>query len=202
MPLTPKNRKEEWLQGLVDHETTLTPKNRPEEWMKGLIEGSTTLTPKNRCEEWLKEIIDASGGGQSNYILIGHKEITFSTTSTSEVSVDSIQTDPSAYENMNDKFLYIRVRDKAGKREGYFFETDSFFTSVNQTQPACITARFVSNHVAFYTGSFGIYPSLINANGVIDFSAKFNNTYSKTINGTYAVDIYLINYPDGISPDM
>lgn len=43
MPLTPKNRKEEWLQGLVDHETALTPKNRPEEWMK--------------------EIIDASGGG-------------------------------------------------------------------------------------------------------------------------------------------
>lgn len=43
MSLTPKNRKEEWLQGLVDHETTLTPKNRPEEWMK--------------------EIIDASGGG-------------------------------------------------------------------------------------------------------------------------------------------
>jgi hypothetical protein len=43
MPLTPKNRKEEWLEGLVQHETTLTPKNRPEAWMK--------------------EIIDASGGG-------------------------------------------------------------------------------------------------------------------------------------------
>lgn len=43
MPLTPKNRKEEWLQGLVDHETT--------------------LTPKNRDESWMKEIIDASGGG-------------------------------------------------------------------------------------------------------------------------------------------
>lgn len=43
MPLTPKNRREEWLQGIVDHETTLTLKNRPEEWMK--------------------EIIDASGGG-------------------------------------------------------------------------------------------------------------------------------------------
>ena len=63
MPLTPKNRKEEWLEGLVQHSTTLTPKNRPEEWMLGLIEGSTTLTPKNRCEAWLKEIIDASGGG-------------------------------------------------------------------------------------------------------------------------------------------
>lgn len=43
MPLTPKNRKEEWLNGLVEHETT--------------------LTPKNRCEAWMKEIIDASGGG-------------------------------------------------------------------------------------------------------------------------------------------
>ena len=43
MPLTPKNRKEEWLEGLVEHETA--------------------LTPKNRCEEWMKEIIDASGGG-------------------------------------------------------------------------------------------------------------------------------------------
>ena len=43
MPLTPKNRKEQWLEGLVDHETT--------------------LTPKNRCEAWMKEIIDASGSG-------------------------------------------------------------------------------------------------------------------------------------------
>ena len=43
MPLTPKNRKEQWLEGLVQHETTLTPKNRP--------------------EAWIKEIIDASGGG-------------------------------------------------------------------------------------------------------------------------------------------
>lgn len=43
MPLTPKNRKEQWLEGLIQHETALTPKNRPEAWMK--------------------EIIDASGGG-------------------------------------------------------------------------------------------------------------------------------------------
>ena len=43
MPLTPKNRKEEWLEGFVQHETT--------------------LTPKNREEAWAKEIIDASGGG-------------------------------------------------------------------------------------------------------------------------------------------
>lgn len=51
MPLTPKNRKEEWLEGFVEHETT--------------------LTPKNREEEWLKEIIDASGGGGGGDIDLG-----------------------------------------------------------------------------------------------------------------------------------
>lgn len=50
MPLTPKNRCEQWLQGLVDHETT--------------------LTPKNRKEEWMKEIIDAQGGGGGGGTLI------------------------------------------------------------------------------------------------------------------------------------
>ena len=43
MPLIPKNRKEEWLEGLAQHETP--------------------LTPRNREEAWCKEIIDASGGG-------------------------------------------------------------------------------------------------------------------------------------------
>ena len=52
MPLTPKNRKEEWLQGLVDHETT--------------------MTPKNRKEAWMKEIIDSSGGGGGGGVLVVH----------------------------------------------------------------------------------------------------------------------------------
>ena len=58
MPLTPKNRKEEWLEGLVEHETT--------------------LTPKNRCEAWMKEIIDASGGGGGGTgggVLIVHEDL-------------------------------------------------------------------------------------------------------------------------------
>ena len=50
MPLTPKNRKEEWLEGLVDHETD--------------------LTPKNRSEAWMKEIIEASGGGGGGGLVV------------------------------------------------------------------------------------------------------------------------------------
>ena len=55
MPLTPKNRKEEWLEGLVDHETS--------------------LTPKNRSEAWMKEIIEASGGGGGGLVVVDSSQI-------------------------------------------------------------------------------------------------------------------------------
>lgn len=41
----------------------LTPNNRNEAWMKGMVDGSTDLTPNNRKEHWYSEIIDAIGSG-------------------------------------------------------------------------------------------------------------------------------------------
>ena len=58
--LTPNNRKEHWLQGIIDGSTELTPENRPEHWLNGIIEGSTDLIPNNRLEHWLKWIIEGS----------------------------------------------------------------------------------------------------------------------------------------------
>ena len=50
----------------------LTPNNRNEAWMKGMVDGSTTLEPNNRKEHWYKEIVDAigSGGGGGGGALI------------------------------------------------------------------------------------------------------------------------------------
>lgn len=41
----------------------LTPSNREEHWLQGMVDGETTLTPNNRREHWYEEIINASGGG-------------------------------------------------------------------------------------------------------------------------------------------
>lgn len=41
----------------------LTPNNREEAWLKGMVDGSTTLTPNNRREHWYQEIVNAGGGG-------------------------------------------------------------------------------------------------------------------------------------------
>ena len=63
MPLTPNNREEHWLQGMVDGETTLTPNNRKEHWYQAIIDGSTDLEPNKRSEYWYKEIMESKGGG-------------------------------------------------------------------------------------------------------------------------------------------
>ena len=41
----------------------LTPNNREEHWLQGMVDGSTTLTPNKRQEYWYQEIINAPGGG-------------------------------------------------------------------------------------------------------------------------------------------
>lgn len=49
----------------------LTPNNREEHWLQGMVDGSTDLTPNNRREHWYKEIIDnGSGGGGGGGALI------------------------------------------------------------------------------------------------------------------------------------
>lgn len=41
----------------------LTPNNREEHWLKGMVDGQTDLTPNKRREYWYKEIVDAIGSG-------------------------------------------------------------------------------------------------------------------------------------------
>lgn len=77
--LTPNNREEFWLKGVIDGETTLTPNNRKEYWLKGMVDGETNLTPNKRSEYWYKEIIDkigSGGGGGSSDFSIAEVTIT------------------------------------------------------------------------------------------------------------------------------
>ncbi len=41
----------------------LTPNNREEYWLQGMVDGQTTLEPNKRREYWYKEIVDAIGSG-------------------------------------------------------------------------------------------------------------------------------------------
>lgn len=76
--LTPENREEFWLKGVIDGKTTLTPNNRKEYWLKGMVDGETNLTPNKRSEYWYKEIIDTigSGGGGSSDFSVANVTLT------------------------------------------------------------------------------------------------------------------------------
>ena len=56
----------------------LTPNNREEYWLKGMVDGQTTLEPNKRREYWYKEIVDAigsgGGGGTGGGVLVCTKD--------------------------------------------------------------------------------------------------------------------------------
>ena len=65
------------------------------------------------------------GGGGSSYTLIDSMEVEASTTSTSVIDIDTYTLTRT---NPNGEILYIQVRDKAGKRNGYFLGFDYYLT--------------------------------------------------------------------------
>ena len=208
MPLTPKNRKEEWLEGLVEHSTTLTPKNRPEEWMLGLIEGTTTLTPKNRCEAWMKEIIDASGGGGGGGmdLILDDSIGAYSTTSTSQVDTGFTFTVQDA---LDYEVLLIIFKDSEQKTDHFYSELNAIYLYNNnngdwieaKSAAAAPTEKFIVRDktgtlTSTYTSSiYGIFPLnstiTITGNNVrFGVSARYSSLYTGTIDGNFSIKVY------------
>ena len=106
----------------------------------------------------------------------------------------------------------MRVRDTAGKRAGYFYGTDTFFinslikdgSSTTGTQSQIISAIWSVNSNSLYTfrygynsASYGVYPDYFSNKGNIRMSERYNSYYSRTIDGTYKVEVYLLDPPTG-----
>lgn len=139
------------------------------------------------------------------YTLLDSTEITANTTSTTAVNLGNIVV-PSAW--IQSKMIYVRIRDKAGKRSGYFYGSDNWIFNANlangTTNATSLIARMITryttdNQWAGYSGSYGIYVYDINTSGRIRFSTRYHETYSLTINGTYIFEVYAVEWPDNVS---
>ena len=105
------------------------------------------------------------------------------------------------------KWVYVRIRDTAGKRAGYFYGSDQFFlvyptTSETTTIIGRFTLRYTSDET--YTASsqasttgYGVYADMLYSNGTIRIRKRYNSTSSLTIDGTYKVEVYLLDPPTG-----
>lgn len=141
-----------------------------------------------------------SGGG-SSYAKIASQDFTVNTTSTSAASVGTMSLGSTAWTAA--KIIYVRIRDKAGARNGYFVGSDNYifnYIAANgATTSQVVAARQVYNKntsgVWGSSGStYGVYVNGIDSDGTLTISARYNSSSSRTINGTYNVTVYALDY--------
>ena len=183
-----------------------------------LVSGTLSITENGTADvtNYASVDVNVSGGGAaSSYALVATDEVTTSSTSTSSTYVLDMTPTPSV--RRADKIIYVKVRDKAGKRNGYFYGSDSFFFDL-QVANGSVTLMSYAMHVSYaYDSSgkllgsnsasvlnnnspIGVSPTAITKDGMIRITTKYNASYSGTIDGTYTVDVYLLDWPNNVSP--
>lgn len=147
------------------------------------------------------------GGGSNSFTLIDSREIEISTSSTSATVIreDAISSldliDP-------DSYFYIKIRDKAGHRNGYFYGSDAFYynnTVSAGTDMAALIFVFAQSSATKmtcspYTASnpYGVWvqiPYSSNQSGQkMQIKARYGSSASKTIDGTFTVELYKVTF--------
>lgn len=136
------------------------------------------------------------GSGSSAYTLIAEDELVVSTTSTSATGVGTVSA-PGSYQMA--KIVYVKIRDKAGKRSGYFYGSDSFIIGSSTT---CVFRYVGTNSYGGSTSTtaVGVFANSVDSSNVISIRAKYSSGSSETIDGTFVVQVYLLEWPNNVSP--
>lgn len=151
-------------------------------------------------------------GGASAWTKVAETSYQVSTTSTSTTTVATWSTGYSEIWD-EDKILYIRIRDTAGKRAGYFYGTDTFFMNFSLANSSsstsaingavgniwrCNTSGNYEQRYSYGTTNYGVYCDQVYSDGRIRIRKRYNSNYTLTIDGTYKVEVYLLDPAGGI----
>lgn len=185
---------------------------------KSITANGTYDAEDDNADGYSSVTVNVSGGGDSSYTLLNSSEVSGTTTSNTAKTLGTIAIGDSLY--TANAIIYVKIRDKAGKRNGFFYGTDTFFVnayagkgssqSLISIRPTILYSFDANGKTKFNptsggyvftnnSGSYGVYAATItNARG-ITIQARYNSN-AGTINGTYKVDIYLLKWPDNSSP--
>lgn len=142
----------------------------------------------------------------NSYTLKGTATLTVNTTSTSAASAGTIDCGSGTFDKA--RIVYVRVRDKAGPRAGYFYGSDAWFINYQDANGSTSTLTAggrqgvwynTSNQWATASSSYGVYGYSINSSGTVTIRRRYNSSYG-TINGDFLCQVYVLDYPDGHSP--
>ena len=152
------------------------------------------------------DMVDAFGGQpvKLGFKLISSSELTVNTTSTSASTAGTVALGSSAF--TKDKIIYVRIRDKAGKRDGYFYGSDSFFmnwrNANGSTSALTVCAqeyyRYSGTSFTGASGAYGVYAYQLATDGTLTIRRRYNSTNTLTINGTFVIDVYEVDTPQTI----
>ena len=177
--------------------------------------GNTLTTAENQTRKLLTSgkyledditVTDVTSGGTSPWTKVGETwELTLENyTSTTAASAGS-KSYGSAI-STKDKIVWVRIRDKAGKRAGYFAGCDAFFINTNKANGSTSTYATAGRFIHRYTsdsawgtviGSYGLYAYSISNAGNLTLRKCYNANYSLKIEGTYLIDVFTLDYPSG-----
>lgn len=152
------------------------------------------------------------GGGSGDYTLIASTEVEVTSTTSTGTSVTSFHV-PNIH--TADAIIYIRIRDKAGKRNGYFYGSDTFAVDVPMSRNSKSVLNYFgrvmyeinSNGVLTYntntvtstsSGGTGVYVNAITGSSEdVNIYKKNANTTGVQVNGVFTVEVYHLKWAGG-----
>lgn len=150
------------------------------------------------------KLVGTGQGGSSAWTKIAETTYTVNTTSTSAGTVATWSTGHSEIWTKS-KWIYVRIRDTAGKRDGYFYGSDQFFYNANLANSG--TASSITTALRIYTryssgeftvtaasgtSGYGVWTDYLYSDGRIRIRRRYNSTNSLTVNGTFKVEVYTL----------
>ena len=148
------------------------------------------------------------GGGTSSWTKVAETSYTIENfTSTSATTHATWATGHSELWT-NSKWVYVRIRDTAGKRAGYFYGSDQFFLVDSTTTTSTVTngrfsLRYATSGIygaiaTSTTTGYGVYADTLYSDGSIRIRKRYNSLHSNEIDGTYKVEVYLLDPAGGV----
>ena len=219
------SRREFYLQNLLDAVNgdastypDLVAGTREEKYFQNMIDAASgndlthpDLVPVwSNPEGWYDKIVTAllSAGG-SNWELLATKDFEVNTTSTSETDVGTIEIPSAKYAALTkNDIVWVHVRDKAGKRDGYYYGEDQFYAFYRHANNQSTNAEDIKATIAISANGtlyalvasyYGIYTTKIGVDGIVTVKVKYQSANSRTIDGTFKVDVYKLTPPDGMT---
>lgn len=155
--------------------------------------------------------VNVPSSAASSWTKVAETTYQVSTTGTSAATVATWATGHSEIWT-SDKWVYVRIRDTAGKRAGYFYGSDQFFYNSSLANGGA-SPTYISTALRIYlrysgttitptptTGSsgYGVWADYLYPNGRIRIRQRYNSSYSLTVDGTYKVEVYLLDPAGGV----